>query len=411
MNFLETVSRSFPLVHSRKPSCFARRGLIWSTVLLILNLQSITVQVSSWGNGNATADTKFAHNSSGISLFSITSPIERTISSGESHPYDLKLSAESSIRIWIRCWNVELNGILYDSTGQNRAQFICRKDTVTPFSIIGVQFTPYRLEIRPLEHTLSVGGYEMRAERIADVKRDSQSSTHADAAFSEAESLRGLWKAESNYRAIKKYKEAQEYWGHEKDPHAEAIALRRIGETYQSLDDYKQATAYYAQALKLAQRVNDFRTQSDILNDAAYLSFHVGSNEDALRKAEQALKLSEVVDYHQGEAQALYNMGEAHYGLGDLPATLDYFNRAMRIWRQLNDSQGQAKTLVTFGYSYIELSDVAKAAESYHQALSIALRQVIAAVKRLPLERLVIFKQSSARASKPLIHSHKRLRY
>jgi CHAT domain-containing protein len=202
--------------------------------------------------------------------------------------------------------------------------------------------------------------------------RPGENPHNADSSFAEAESLRTEQRAESNWRAIEKYKEAAEVWRAAGQFEKAATAFRNAGEISQLLGDTKSALSEYKESLALSKKAKSSLEESRVLNDLGYLHFIAGNTEEARQNCQWALRLGRALRNDAVVAQAISNIGETFFGFGDLTKALEYQQQALTIWRRLGDQRGQSQALVALVYYYSNLGEPAKARESYYQALSLS---------------------------------------
>jgi len=194
----------------------------------------------------------------------------------------------------------------------------------------------------------------------------------AGSSFAEAENLRQEQRAESNARAIEKYKDAAAVWRATGQLEKAASAFRNAGELSQVLGDTKSALSQYKESLALSRKAKSFLEESRALNDLSSLQFIAGNTGEARQNCQLALQLGKKIGNDEVVAQAISHLGETFYGFGDLTKALERQQQALTIWRQLGDQRGQAQALVALGYYYSNLGEPAKARKSYDEALSLS---------------------------------------
>jgi CHAT domain-containing protein/tetratricopeptide (TPR) repeat protein len=306
-----------------------------------------------------------------IDLLELNKPVEREISQGQIHSYQIKLGSGQYLRTTVEHWGLGVRIALYDPKGQIRAEFDCRQSGLTPASLIAEDAGTYRLEVRAREKDSIPGRYEAKIEELRPATTRDRSRIAAERAFAEAERLRAEERDEPSRQAIRKYEAARGFWQAAGDQREEADTLKNTGEVYQLLGETQKAFSYYDQALSLSREAKDLQGEGEILNNIGYLHFFSGNTQQALDNCTIALKLSRAVGNRRGEAQALSTIGEAYYGFGEMPKALEFQEQALSLWRTLNDRRGQAQALASLGYAYAHLSETQKALDSYHKALSL----------------------------------------
>jgi CHAT domain-containing protein len=195
---------------------------------------------------------------------------------------------------------------------------------------------------------------------------------NANSSFGEAEGLRNGQRAESNARAIEKYKEAAGVWRAAGQFEKAASAFRNAGEISQLLGDIKSALLQYKESLVLSKKAKSLLEESRVLNDLGYLQFVAGNTGEARKNCQLAFQQGKAIRNNAVMAQAISNIGETFYGFGDLTKAVEHQQQALAIWRQLGDQRGQAQALVALGYYHSDLGEPTKAREFYEQALRLS---------------------------------------
>jgi tetratricopeptide (TPR) repeat protein len=85
------------------------------------------------------------------------------------------------------------------------------------------------------------------------------------------------------------------------DRRTECLALRNIGNVYQTFEDYKNAFQYYAQSRSLAENLGDLSAEAEIIGNYGKLLF----KENEFKRAVDSLKISIAIYSKIGETQNL----------------------------------------------------------------------------------------------------------
>ena len=297
---------------------------------------------------------------------------DREISSGEVHYYKIPTLAGQYFSIEIEHWGLDLAGTISSPGNQGNTEFKCRRDEVTPVSVIVNTGGDHVLALRAAANGSKPGRYQVRLKGLRRKTESDHNELAVERILADADQLRGTQKNDSYRKAVEKYQEALASLRSFHDTELEANALKNLGKTYEALNENKRAVAYYHQALAISRRTKDLRTQSDVLNCLSFLDVSLGNNRQALSGADSALRLSRLIGSRSGEARALFTSGEAKYGLGDLQRALDYYQQALTLLRGLNDYRGQAQALLNVGYTYSSLSHAVKSRDAYLEAVSLS---------------------------------------
>jgi len=194
----------------------------------------------------------------------------------------------------------------------------------------------------------------------------------AENVFAEAQRLQSEQNAESNVRAIDKYREAAELWRSATNFQQSSVALRKAGEILQLLGNTSAALVQYQEALTSSRKAKSPLDEARILNKLANLHFLTGDTKDAEENCRAALRLNRTIQNSEVEADGLSNLGETFYSYGDLVKAQEHQQRSLAIWHELGNQRGQAVSLTALGYYYANLGEPQKALDSADAGLSMA---------------------------------------
>jgi CHAT domain-containing protein/Tfp pilus assembly protein PilF len=283
--------------------------------------------------------------------------IERELSTGDVHSYQIKLQSSQYLRLVIDQWGINMVVAVYRPGGQVCIEFASRGNGTVPISLIANSSGTYRVELRAFEKDLTRGRYKLRTEEVRLAKSGDKSRIAAEKAFAQGEELKAEWRAEASRIAINKYNESLRYWKVAGERREAGNTLRTIGEVYHALGEPQKALTYFKQALQVSQELNDRRGEGETLNDIGSVYIQLGENDKALDYCTKALTLSQITRNRQAEAQALNNIGDAYAAFGNMMKSLEFYNQALPLWQELSDRRGLAQTLMNIGYDHSDLSD------------------------------------------------------
>ncbi|MEK6334321.1 MAG: CHAT domain-containing protein [Acidobacteriota bacterium] len=295
--------------------------------------------------------------------------IVRELSVGRTDTYHISLNQGTYLRAVVEGQGADLRVIVYDPSGRSVVNVDCREYLPMPVSLIADVDGIYRLEVQVSGEANATGRYKLTTEEITPAKASEKQRLTAERIFLEAEHLIQQWRLETSRAAIDKLKESRPLWIAAGDRSGAAAAMRRIGDVYQTLGEYREALANYNQALPIVRDARDRRGEIETLNEIGYAYVGLGENQKAMDSCNQALELSQAAGERRGEARALNNLGEASYGQGKLQQSFEFYQRALPIYLETFDRQGQALAHLNFGYSYSDLGQMREALASYNQAL------------------------------------------
>lgn len=297
--------------------------------------------------------------------------IARELASAEIHSYQIILNAGQYLHITIEQHGISVGLTLQSPTGQTPLQLDCRADGPTPLSLIAETSGAYKLEVRSLEEDGTRGRYDLKVEGTRAATDRDKSRVMAEKTVAEADRQLKEERAESSRLAISRFKDSLPLWRAAGDVKEEVRTLKRIGDAYQPLGEYKNALASYNQALALNRNLKDRAGESATLNEMSYAHIQLGETPRALNFCTRALKLSQATGNRSGQAEAINNIAEVHYWSGRRQQALVFYRQALSLWTGLADRKGQAQSYTYLGFTYSDLGQMNEALGFYQQALAL----------------------------------------
>jgi CHAT domain-containing protein/tetratricopeptide (TPR) repeat protein len=298
-------------------------------------------------------------------------PIERKLSGGESHLYEINLTANQFLRLLVEQRGVDVVVIIFSPEGARVREVDNRHGErgLELVSLVAKRSGNYRIEIRGLRKTALSGSYQISLDELRPADTQAQAIDAAEQLVAEGNTLRATSTKDSLTQAIAKYREALLRSEDAGDLRAKAIALNLIGRSYSSLGEYRKSLDYYHQALSIARAISDREAEAATL---AYLGDgyrQTAENEKALEYLTQAVEGWQIVQDRRGEVGALNILARVYFQLGDQYKAIYSFDRALHLARILSDQSLEVDTLGGMGLSYYSLGDNEKAVEIWKQEL------------------------------------------
>jgi CHAT domain-containing protein/tetratricopeptide (TPR) repeat protein len=346
-----------------------RKCVKFGLALLALTLNLCDSPFKSGGFSLSAFAEASPNASNDTSLPAAGKSIEQELSAGQTDSYQFSINEGSYLRIVIEVRGTDASVTVREPGGRSILNIDCREYLPTAVSLIAEVTGAYRLEVRSLEGSKDTGRYELTTEVIKPATPIERQRLAAERMVAEAEHLSQQWNGDASRAAIQKFKQSLPLWSAAQARTGMARALRRIGDVYQTLGEYRDALASYNLALPITREAKDRRGEAESLNEIGYVFLGLGENPKAWGLCNQALELSRAAAYPRGQARALNNLGEVSYGLGKLQQSLEFYQRAMPLWLESSDRQGRALTFLNFGYTYSDLGQMREALASYDQAL------------------------------------------
>jgi CHAT domain-containing protein/tetratricopeptide (TPR) repeat protein len=213
----------------------------------------------------------------------------------------------------------------------------------------------FLLKVRSLETGQTQGQLSLTAQPVRRATGDDARNAAATNAIAAATSLSAEWSGDSFHKAIDNYVAASTL---ARNPRLAAAALRKAGETYFVLGEYKQALNFFERTAALSQRAGE---QPDALEAAAQVArVHSsrGDNDNAQRELNRVLSFysdrniqNETAAIKHAYAQTLSSKGEIYYSKGDSLRSVHSLERALKLFEETGDRDGQARALLLMGHN------------------------------------------------------------
>jgi CHAT domain-containing protein/Tfp pilus assembly protein PilF len=337
-------------------------------------------------------------------------PVEREIAGGESHTYQISLSAGQFMRVVVEQKGIDLTLVLAPPDGkQVIAVSLTRPGGIESLSAEAAADGDYRLTLRALSPGHITGAYLLQMEVRVPSTEDGQRIT-AERMLIEANSMVSqgntaqraivqldkaltIWRAigdrywEANtlnllgraHHSIKLDEKAIEYaeqglilHRQVKNRAGQASALNTIGTSYDVLGKFEKAIEYREQALAAARDVKDRGAEGIILSNLALENGRLGRPEKTIEYAEQSLPILRETNNRSLEARALNQLGFANEALGRPETSIECYERALAITREIKDREGEIDSLRFLAVIYARQGSSGKAREYAEQALALA---------------------------------------
>ncbi len=297
--------------------------------------------------------------------------IDREIAGGESHTYQISLSAGQFVRVVAeqKAINVALVLAMPDSK-QLVEMNLTRAGGLESLSEEAATSGDYRLTIRADGAATLAGSYQVRLETKPAAAEQDRQRIAAERLMLEAYKLRtqGRKTAEP---AIDKLQQALLVWRELNESYWVAWTLSNIGAANHSLGRYEKAVEYDEQALAIYRELKNRAGEGTALNDLGGVYYRLSSYEKAIDFLERAVAIHREVKDRAGEGTALNNLGISHYGMSRYEKAIEYHQQALIISREVKDWDGEGRALNSLGIAYRKLGRYEKAAEYFEQALAL----------------------------------------
>jgi CHAT domain-containing protein/Tfp pilus assembly protein PilF len=300
-------------------------------------------------------------------------PIEREMSGGQIHTYEILLSARQFLYAVADQQGIDLVIVVFSPDGKQIFEIDSPNDTQgpEPVFLIAEEAGTYRLEVRSLDKGAPVGRYKAWIEEQREARPEDISRVAGEKAMAEAEQLQSEGSPLARRSSIEKYEEALILMRAIGNRQREADILNNIGLGYRTMGENQKALDYYNQAISIMRAVGDRAAEASTLTGIGVIYRTIGENQKALDYFNQALPITRALDHRAREATLLKNIGLVYRNVGENQKALDYYNQALPIDKAIGNRAGEAITLNNIGLVYSLIGENQKALDYYNQALPI----------------------------------------
>jgi CHAT domain-containing protein/Tfp pilus assembly protein PilF len=300
-------------------------------------------------------------------------PVEREISGGESHRYQLSLESGQFVRLVVDQRGIDLVEVPSGPDGQTLAAIDGPNGTQGPEPVLLLAETggSYSLEVRASNATAGPGRYEIRLEELRPATPQDRSRVDAQQRFMQALTVARERSAPSQQKAVALFEQALALWRAAGDRYGEALALHAIGGIYGSSGDSEKALGVLNEALAIRRAIGDRHGEASTLNNIGLSYVTLGEYQKVLDNVTAALALQRTTGDRRGEAQARNNLCLTYRRLGEYQRALTQCIEAVALHRAIGNRRAEADNLNNLGLVHKSLGEYERALDFYRQALSL----------------------------------------
>jgi CHAT domain-containing protein/Tfp pilus assembly protein PilF len=350
-------------VSSRSALNHWRRRRVCAALAVIVPFASVLTAAAARWNAQKVEDT---------TRLETGRPIEREISGGGKHVYQISLTEGQFASVVVAQRGIELVVRLVDADGTASIETESSgKDGRDVLEFTAERTAAYQIQLEPRYPKASAGRYQIRLDELRaaserdrllyDARRQYAESlkAHRAGAYDKAQSLSERALATRTRVLGADHREV-------------AASLNSLGVIWNSKDDYERAETLYQRALAIYEKTfgNDHPAGAEVLDNLAKNDNAKGTFADAERLAQQALNIREkrlgadhfLVAVSLGTLAEIYvekgvfskaeamsdralEIAQKAYGPDDLPLT-DHMNRVARV-QTLRGNYARAEQLLT----------------------------------------------------------------
>ena len=297
--------------------------------------------------------------------------IEKTIKSGEVHPFRVPAGSRQFLRFLIKQQGVEISLKLAMPSGKVLVE---RAGSIGPFEpqrllVVTEQEGLYTLELRAMPHQPG-GRYELTLAEQREARPGDPSLIEADTFDGKGNEFFAKNTQDSLGQAIDRYQKALPLWQAAGDREWEARTLLQMGRAFTLRNDAEPALRHLEQALSVSSSLRDRLSEAAIEMTLSDLYLGMSNANKGLERGLRSLELSESAGAVWLQASAASNIGIAYLMLGDPQQQVKYGERAVALDRAIGNDRDLATALNNLAASYESRGDYNKALPAYREALS-----------------------------------------
>ena len=306
-------------------------------------------------------------------LLELGKPIEREMAGGQSHPYQLAMTAGQYARVVVEQKGSDVVVKLFAPGGTLITEVDNPNGTLGPEPVhITAEATGiYRLEVISFQNDARPGRYDVQLVELRAATQQDRDRLDARRAFDEGERLRNQDTRDSWEAARKKFEEALSLYGAIADRSEQFTVLIGMGNNYRMMSEPQKALERFDQALQIARALGDKFRQGLSLQLTAEVYENLEEWGKQLQSGSEALHLYQATGEKVREARMLSVISNLYNFLGEEEKAREYFERLIPLYQALGDKNGEALTLRRIGYSYHLEYNAQKSLEYSSKALAI----------------------------------------
>ena len=382
------------------------------SLIFVLYLLAAPPTVKTQSSNQAAAQTA-------IPDLELAKPIERDITGGEVHTYNLTLKLDEYAHFDVDQRGIDLAVWTFDPTGKKISEVdafrVGEKEAIV---LLAETAGTYRIEIHTSFPKVPTGRYEIKISGLRPATERDKVSYRGGILIAQAFELEVKQTQETWRKAIAKYEEALPLWksikdvaweantlyliagayinlaekqkaldfgnqavlraeaavrdsNEEKRPAAlkvQAWALDTFGRANNEFSDRKKAVELFNQALSIRRQLNDRPGLIVTLNNLAIAYQNMGDPRKSLEYLTEIRGLLKDMGDRAKEASFLNNICVIHENIGEYTKALEFCNQALSIRRELNDERGMATVLNSLGNTYGNTGQYQRALDLYTQS-------------------------------------------
>jgi CHAT domain-containing protein/tetratricopeptide (TPR) repeat protein len=297
--------------------------------------------------------------------------VEREIRGGESHPFQIQLTAGQFVRFRLEQRAIDSVLILTALDGKQLVEMnLTGIGEQESLSLEGPGTGSYRLTVRGDKAAALRGSYRLEATVQGTATEHDRKRLAAEALLVEANELNKQG-ARTAQQAVEKLEKALTIWRELGEPFWTAYSLFMTGAAYTDLDQQEKAISFYEQALAISREARLRAREGHTLYALGNACYQLRRYEKAIEYAEQALAIKREMKDKVGEGETLTRLGVTYLTMRRFEKVFTYYEQALAIHREVKDRVAEGWGHHDLGVANSLLSRSEEAIAHHQQALSI----------------------------------------
>jgi len=155
-------------------------------------------------------------------------------------------------------------------------------------------------------------------------------------------------------------------------PKGIAQAFNDLGILYIDKADYRKASEYMNESMKIRNKLNDLQGVASLYNKLGIIDQKQGRLKEALENQISALKIYRNLGQDKWIGYTLNNIAIIHQNLGNLEKALEYHKMGLEYRLKMHDKVGEANSYSNLANVYTKMRDTTLSLSYYEKALSLS---------------------------------------
>jgi tetratricopeptide (TPR) repeat protein len=298
-------------------------------------------------------------------------PVEREISGGESHTYQINLTAGQFVRVRLEQQTLDSTLILTAPDDKQIAEVnFTRGGEAEQIAFEALLPGSYLITVRGIGTAGMRGAYRIEASTKASATAQDRKYLAAQTLLIESDELAKRWPATAA-EVLEKLEKALPLWQELDMPYWIGMTLGKIGKTHLRKSNYDKAIAFLEQSRSINHELKNGSGEAATLNSLANAYFNLRQYDKAIEVFQQALTAYREVKDRRWEGLMLYALGNTRMSMNQPEKAIEYFEQAQPILREVKDQAFEGQLLKSLGFVQLNRGQSEKAIIAFESAVAI----------------------------------------